>query len=88
MAAGMTLAAPDAAAMGLEAARVAARILAEALLGAGVRVVHWWMEHPEVPRDSIAETILDMLWRGIAGMRTRARTRAKRPARASARRGR
>jgi AcrR family transcriptional regulator len=76
MTTGAILVASDAAALGFEADSIEGRIMAEALLGSGVAVMRWWLEHPKVPREQIADTMFNLLWHGLSGLRRRARTAA------------
>lgn len=29
-------------------------------------LVDWWAKHPEVPRESLVEIVMDLVWRGLA----------------------
>jgi len=42
-----------------------AQIFAEALKAAQNGLASWWYEHPEVPRETIVERLLDFAWVGL-----------------------
>jgi len=36
------------------------------VLGGGTRsLIRWWYEHPEIPKEALVETVMDVVWRGI-----------------------
>jgi len=42
--------------------------LAHALIGAGEALAAWWLEHPEVPRDSVARLLMNFAWMGFGDL--------------------
>jgi AcrR family transcriptional regulator len=50
---------------GLAAAPRRAEMLGQILGGATRSLVRWWDDHPEVPKDDLVETIMDVVWRGL-----------------------
>lgn len=39
--------------------------IAAAVGGATHAVARWWRHHPEVPREQVVATVMDVLWRGL-----------------------
>ena len=39
--------------------------LAHGFVGAGESLATWWLDHPELPREAVAELIMDVGWRGV-----------------------
>jgi len=46
-------------------AAVAAEMIAEVMRAGLAGLAIWWSEHPEVPREQIVETALNVLWVGL-----------------------
>lgn len=44
-------------------ARAAA--VAHGIVGAGEALATWWVEHPDVPREPVAEELVDFVWAGL-----------------------
>jgi AcrR family transcriptional regulator len=42
--------------------------LAHALIGAGESLAEWWVEHPEVSRDSVARLLMNFAWMGFGDL--------------------
>lgn len=60
--------ASDMTAAGLGAGSVRTTIFGEAALGAAVAVARWWRAHPDVPRDTVAQSLFELLWLGGEGL--------------------
>jgi AcrR family transcriptional regulator len=39
--------------------------LAYALVGAGESLANWWLEHPEEPKEAMANRLMDVAWGGL-----------------------
>ena len=45
-----------------------AEALAEAYLGAARSLANWWLDHPEVPAEAIAQRLMDFAFVGLTGL--------------------
>jgi AcrR family transcriptional regulator len=41
--------------------------LAHGFVGAGESLATWWLDHPDLHRERVADLIMDVAWRGIGG---------------------
>jgi hypothetical protein len=39
--------------------------LAHGFVGAGESLAAWWLEHPELTREEVADLIMEVGWRGL-----------------------
>jgi len=46
----------------------ALELLAQAFVGACATVAQWWIAHPEVPKQTVALTLMNMLWMGFGDL--------------------
>lgn len=46
-------------------ARAAADVLAHGFVGAGESVANWWIDHPEEPKERVAERLMEIGWLGL-----------------------
>jgi AcrR family transcriptional regulator len=51
-----------------EAPRQALEVFAEMLKVAQNELASWWYEHPEVPRETVVERLLQFCWEGLASI--------------------
>ena len=45
----------------------AADAIAHAIVGAGESLANWWLDHPELPRETVADWYLQVVRSGLAG---------------------
>ncbi len=46
-------------------ARTAADVLAHGFVGAGESIANWWIDHPEEPKERVAERLMEIGWLGL-----------------------
>ena len=53
------------------------RVMAEMVVGSLMAVIRWWHTQPDVPREEILDAIAEISWKGVGGVATAARRRAR-----------
>jgi AcrR family transcriptional regulator len=56
---------------GTSTMRSTLELLAQAFVGACATVAQWWIVHPEIPKETVAVTLMNMLWMGFGDLSER-----------------
>jgi hypothetical protein len=51
--------------------------MAEMVVGSLMAVIRWWHTQPEVPREEILDAMVEISWKGVGGVATAGRRRAR-----------
>lgn len=74
---GTTMLPEEASMIGFTPDSTRGRVMAEMVLGSVMAVVGWWHAQPEIPREELLDAVEELAWKGVGGIATAGRRRAR-----------